>query len=385
VTHFRGLTWDHPRGSVALCAAAERFSRDTGGDTLTWDVHPLEGFESRPIEEITAHYDLVVLDHPHLGDAIAAECLRPLGSLYDDAQLTEWKDAFIGRSLQSYTDPGGRLWALPLDAATQVSARHTSLAESPRTWAEVERFATLHPTALSLAGPHALMTFFSLCVSYGGAAEARPGRPLVSRAIGLRALDTMTRIAALAPADTVDLNPIALLERIDRGGGVVYCPLVYGYVNYSSRENVGSVRFGDAPVDLPGGRHGSVLGGTGLAVSTRSEPTPALLEHLAWLVSPSAQEDFIPERHGQPARVGAWQSERLDWDFNGFYRDTAATLRDAWVRPRYRGYTAFQGEASAILRDAVTGGRDPDSVLEAIEHRNAERLAGLVSTGASVL
>ena len=55
------------------------------------------------------------------------------------------------------------------------------------------------------------------------------------------------------------------------------------------------------------------------------------------------------------------------------------------MRPRYRGYTAFQGEASTILRDAVTGARDPDSVLEAIEHRNAERLAGLVSTGASAL
>ncbi|MER6941057.1 sugar ABC transporter substrate-binding protein, partial [Nocardioides sp. NPDC000441] len=73
---FRGLTWDHPRGRDALVAAAEASDLD-----LTWDVHPLSGFESTPIEEIAADYDLVVLDHPHLGDALAQGCLRPFDDL----------------------------------------------------------------------------------------------------------------------------------------------------------------------------------------------------------------------------------------------------------------------------------------------------------------
>mgnify|MGYP004180305107 CR=1 FL=1 len=58
---WKGLTWDHPRGFNALDAA----SRDTnvpGSGTIAWDVQPLEGFESAPIADLCARYDLVVLD-----------------------------------------------------------------------------------------------------------------------------------------------------------------------------------------------------------------------------------------------------------------------------------------------------------------------------------
>ena len=50
---YHGLTWDHPRGYAALAAS--------GGELIHWDKHPLEGFESRPIAEQCALYDLVVL------------------------------------------------------------------------------------------------------------------------------------------------------------------------------------------------------------------------------------------------------------------------------------------------------------------------------------
>ena len=66
---FRGLTWDHPRGYTALAAA---------DGPVHWEVQPLEGFESAPIAALCADYDLVVLDHPHLGEALAHDCLTPL-------------------------------------------------------------------------------------------------------------------------------------------------------------------------------------------------------------------------------------------------------------------------------------------------------------------
>src|SRR3546814_10531003 len=70
----RGLTWDHPRGYNALAAAAA-----TSADCeLDWDKQPLEGFEAHPIADLCARYDLVVLDHPHVGEAVAAGCLQPL-------------------------------------------------------------------------------------------------------------------------------------------------------------------------------------------------------------------------------------------------------------------------------------------------------------------
>ena len=46
--HYRGLTWDHPRGYTALAAASAGLS----DDTLEWDRHPLEGFEAHPIADL---------------------------------------------------------------------------------------------------------------------------------------------------------------------------------------------------------------------------------------------------------------------------------------------------------------------------------------------
>ena len=80
---YRGLTWDHPRGFRALEAAAEGVDPARDGFSLTWDRHSLEGFEERPIREQCDLYDLVVLDHPHVGEAVAADCLVPLEELFE--------------------------------------------------------------------------------------------------------------------------------------------------------------------------------------------------------------------------------------------------------------------------------------------------------------
>ena len=78
---FRGLTWDHPRGFNAL----DRAGRQSG--LIEWDKQPLEGFESAPIADLCARYDLVVMDHPHMGEALSNACLKPLEALFDIAML----------------------------------------------------------------------------------------------------------------------------------------------------------------------------------------------------------------------------------------------------------------------------------------------------------
>ena len=47
---FRGLTWDHPRGRLALETAAATVAPGL----LSWRIQPLEGFESAPIGELAA-------------------------------------------------------------------------------------------------------------------------------------------------------------------------------------------------------------------------------------------------------------------------------------------------------------------------------------------
>ena len=66
---FRGLTWEHPRGYQALTAAQ--------GSLIHGKRQPPEGFESYPIEDLAARYDLVPINLPFAGEAMKAACFRP--------------------------------------------------------------------------------------------------------------------------------------------------------------------------------------------------------------------------------------------------------------------------------------------------------------------
>jgi len=362
MTHFRGLTWDHPRGRHALERAAVSPGL-IGGDTLTWDVQPLEGFESAPLPELAQEYDLIVLDHPHLGDALAADCLVAIDDLFDERRCDTWRRAAVGPSFASYR-MGGRLWALPLDAATQVSARRVDrVPEAPSDWAAVRALAARGGVALSLAGPHAFLTLCSMAVSLGD----RPGRGagLFEPAGALAALDMLTEVAASVPSGSQTQNPIALLDRMRDVGDIHYIPYVYGYVTHSSS----LLSFGAPPAHE--GRIGSIIGGTGIGVTRRTPPSQALLEHLAWLLSPSVQAGFIPDNDGQPSVASAWENPRVDAAATRFYSATRDTMEQSFVRPRDVGYTAFQSWASARVRDVVLGHATAAATLTELEDRFA--------------
>jgi multiple sugar transport system substrate-binding protein len=346
---YRGLTWDHPRGREALRAAADDVAAT--GVAIEWDVHSLEGFESAPIAELAERYDLIVLDHPHLGEALETRALQPVDGLFDEAELSRLAADSVGPSLESYR-LDGRLWALPLDAATQVSARRAgSVPEAPDTWDDVLTLARDRRVALSVAGPHAFLTFCSVLVAIG--AEPGDGGPgdLVPAEPGIQAIELLTELAGRAPAGTERMNPIAMLEAMASGDGIDYCPLIYGYVNYSSDSAGAPLTFGEAP-RAGGTRRGSTIGGTGIAITARCEPTPELLAHLSWLLSADAQRRFIPQHAGQPSARSAWTDPEVNRASRDFYAGTLQTIEGSWVRPRYSGYIRFQSEASALLRRA---------------------------------
>ncbi|MCU1571651.1 MAG: integral rane protein [Naasia sp.] len=372
---FSGLTWDHPRGRAALEAGA----RDWAGSglELTWDVHPLEGFESSPIEELAARYDLIVLDHPHLGDALQHGSLRPVDELFDADEIAVWAADSVGPSLESYR-LARHLWALPLDAATQVSARRAELVpEAPGTWDEVLELSRRVPVALSIAGPHAFLSFCSIAVALGEEPDVAGADALLSREAGERVLALMVELASTSPDGTEELNPIAMLQAMTEGDTIAYCPLVYGYVNYSTPGSARSVSFGDAPAGRRSGRRGSTIGGTGIAVSARCDPSPELLAHIRWLMDRGTQRTFIPQHEGQPSARSAWTDPSVDAAAAGFYSGTLATIEESWVRPRFPGYVAFQGQASALLRDALADGDAAGDALERLDdlYRNHHRAA----------
>ena len=54
-----------------------------------------------------------------------------------------------------------------------------------------------------------------------------------------------------------------------------------------------------------------------------------------------------------------------------FYRNTAATLESAYVRPRFNGYIRFQTEASALLRDCFTDKTNGKTAIAALNAGHA--------------
>jgi multiple sugar transport system substrate-binding protein len=365
MARYRGLTWDHPRGRLALERAALAAVSVEGDALISWDAHPLEGFESAPIAEIAAGYDVIVLDHPHLGDAIASDAIRPADEVFDAGLLRSLERGCVGPSYRAYV-MDGRPWALPLDAATQVAVfRPEAMDAAPETWDDVARLPAALPLALSLAGPHALLSFASVCVALGEEPAVQPGSGFVSRSTGREAIALLAALATRAPAGAAALNPIGLLERMRTVRDIAYVPLVYGYVNYAS--GAGALTFADAPGTRPGGRRGSTLGGTGIAISRRCEPDAALVAHLSALFDPACQAGFIPQNAGQPSMARAWDDTSVNAASTGFYRRTRRTMEDSWVRPRVAGYIAFQAHASTLLRGAITGSAPADAVLTRVD------------------
>jgi multiple sugar transport system substrate-binding protein len=344
VTAFRGLTWDHPRGYAPLAAAARRCSAEID---ITWEAQPLEGFESTPIAELARRYDLIVLDHPHLGEAVAAGCLVPVDDVLGTDALAAVEAGAVGATAASYAY-AGRTYALPLDAATQVQALQPALLgdrPAPASWPEVLQLAAEHPLALSLAGPHALLTFFSICAGLAATPLAGNGDAPVPAELGVEALELLQQLAARSCESLAAANPIQLLEAMARERAAACCPLVYGYVTYASAgEGREALRFADAPA------LGSTLGGTGIAITRRCAREPALAAHLAWLLDAGTQVSFSARHEGQPAARRAWTDAALDVSSGGFYSGTLRTTEAAWVRPRFPGYIGFQARASDEIR-----------------------------------
>ena len=353
MTDFTGLTWDHPRGYDALAEAANRINftrRDEGlSDLISWDKQPLEGFESAPIADLAAKYDLLVLDHPHIGEAVAEKCLMPLNEIFSAEEIESWQSQSIGPSMRSY-NWGEKQWALPLDVAAQVTAyRPDIIKKVPDDWFEICDLAKSKPIAQSLAGPHAFLTLISIAGSYGHSPQ---GEQLLPDDDLKHGLEIMHRLYERRPEGTEALNPIALLERMAHSGKIAMIPLVFNYVTYSHPGYASHlVQFANSPVTSDG--LGGVLGGTGIAISRKCKPTPDLCDHIRWLMSVEAQVDLFPVFGGQPSARAAWENERVNADVHDFYQATERNIENALIRPRFDGYIAAQNKMSACIRDAL--------------------------------
>lgn len=362
MTKLKGMTWSHPRGYDPMVACSEIYRNEKGVE-IEWDKRSLQDFESFPVEELTRAYDLIVIDHPHVGQITKEGCLEPLDIAGREAEFAAMASASVGQSFPSYNWQG-RQWAFPIDAATQVQAYRDDLADPAETWDDVLELAEQGGVLLALRPPHSLMTFYTLCANLMSPC-ATSGDTLVDLATGARAFDMIAELAAHLDPACFGMDPIAVFERMAAEGSVIACsPFIYGYVNYAMegfRTNV--LTFTDIPEAGIVGPSGSALGGTGIAVSAFCKAKPDAIDFAYWIASADVQKGPYARAGGQPGHAAAWEDDAVNAATGDFYRGTRATLEAAWVRPRHDGYMGFQQAASDRMNAGLKTGEKGETVV----------------------
>lgn len=367
MTTLKGMTWRHPRGYDPMVATS-RVWRDRTGVEIVWDQRSLQDFESFPVEELARAYDLIVIDHPHVGQITAQECLVPLDVAEREAERDALARGSVGQSYASYNWKG-KQWAFPIDAAAQVQIFRPDRLSAPITrWSEALDLARAGEVILPLRAPHALMCFFTLAANLGTPCNTGVGEEIIPVADGTVVIDMLAEIAALVPEGNFDMDPIAASEAMaEAGSPFSLMPLGYGYVSYA-REGFRDHMLGFADIpDVDGrGPTGSALGGTGIAVSAFGQNIPAALDYAYWVAGAEVQRTLYAQSGGQPGHAAGWEDDAVNAGTGGFYRATRATLDGAWVRPRHNGYMGFQKAASERIAEGLQAGDSARAIIDAI-------------------
>ncbi|UUP19778.1 hypothetical protein NTH_04292 (plasmid) [Nitratireductor thuwali] len=366
---LKGMTWSHPRGYDPMVACSAIWKR-TKGVEIVWDKRSLQDFESFPVEELARQYDLIVIDHPHVGQITEEGCLAPLDVAGREAERAALASGSVGRSYASYQWPGdrrqARQWAFPIDAAAQVQAYRPDLIDAaPKRWEDVVQLAHEGRVLLPLRPPHSLMSFYTLAANLGRACANEGPGALIEEAAGRKVYDLLAELAGLVGPACFEMDPIAVSEAMAApDSAIASAPLIYGYVNYAmSGFRPRRLAFADIPAAGPDGPKGSAIGGTGIAVSAFGANVEAAIDFAYWIAGAEVQRGPFPAAGGQPGHAAGWEDDAVNAATSDFYRNTRQTLEHGWLRPRHNGYMAFQQEASDRLNEGLRDGEEAAGVI----------------------
>lgn len=377
---LRGITWNHTRGYLPMVATAQRFLETHPDVSIQWDVRSLQAFGDAPIEELVRRYDLLIIDHPFIGQAAENGLFLPLDEFLSRDFLDDQARNSVGASHASYQYEGHQ-WALAIDAAAPVSGwRPDLLAKSgfcvPATWSALLELARHGLVSIPAVPIDSLMHFYMLCVALGGELFASEEQ-VAGVDAGCEALRMLRELLSFCGADCLRRNPFATWEVLASSDSVAYCPFAYGYSNYARRGYAEHLlEFGGLVTLNDGTPLRSVLGGAGLAVSAHCLHKEAAIEYAEFAASAVCQRTLYFDAGGQPGHRGAWLDAEANRRANGFFRKTLPVLDAAWLRPRYPGYAEFQEQAARIVHSYFQSGGSEKQVIQQLNH-GARKICGL--------
>ena len=365
---LKGITWDHARGYDPLIASSELYYKEKGIQ-VDWQKRSLTNFGDQSLEALSKQFDLIIMDHPHVGVAEASQCLMPLNDLLPANILNELKISSAGPSFESY-HYHEKQWALPIDAAMQCASYRADLMVNdslPNTWEEVFTLAkTLASKKLyigmALCPTDCLCSFLSLTAQFGSPIREN-NELLVEPSVGIKALSILRTMRDVFHPKALDWNPIALYDYMAEQNDIAYSPLAFCYTNYSRagfRKNI--LKYHTAPEI-----NNVVLGGAGIAITSSCSNVQEAAHYAAWICSDVVQSTIYVNAQGQPGNIAAWENKQANVITNNFFTNTMASLTNACLRPRYQGWPKFQTFIGETIHAYLLHDTAPELVLEKLQ------------------
>lgn len=367
-----GIAWNHSRAYPPLVATAQRYQETHPGLRIRWEKRTLDEFGHTPIDQLARQFDLIIIDHPWAGFAFEKNLVRDLKPFLLPAELNQFAENSIGATFESYSYDG-RLLALPIDAAAPAPSWRPDLLERagaavPATWTEAVALARRKLAVIPGFNADLFLHFLMLLKALG-AEPCGERETIAPREITRRALELLHELIEPMPREIFEWNPIQVAERMAASNDFAWNAFAYTYNNYA-RDGFAPhrLRFGDLiSLTAKGPPLRSVLGGTGVAISTHCSHVQAALDYARFIAAAATQKGIYLHAGGQPSHRAAWDDANADQLCGGFSSGTRQAQEQAFVRPRYSGYVPLQTKGGNLLQEILRDGRGANSMLDKLD------------------
>ncbi len=356
---LRGIAWDHPRGYEPLKSTSLEFSSVHPDVRIDWDIRSLKEFGDKPLEDLINTYDLITIDHPYVGQAHANQLLVSLEEHLPEDAIEKLRLQSVGPTFESYFYDS-HLYALPIDAAGLVAAYREDLVLSmgvllPKTRTELFDFYRKVPGNVFISWPlcptDLWCSFLTMCAQ--DADHDFIVGHVIKEQVGAKVLDELKKHLEFLQPESIYWNPIQVLNHMSENEDIVYSPFLFGYTNYGRQGYAKHrIRFDNSPSN-PKTKVSTILGGIGLAVSSRCQHVDAAVSYIYYVARAETQEGIYTQNGGQPGNMIAWQSETNNALCNNFFNDTMETMQNVYVRPRHPGWNEFQERGAELLHKGL--------------------------------
>lgn len=377
-----GATWQHQRGYRPLYATAAAYSQVRPGVRIAWESFEWDELLEVQRKELLANsgkYDLLMIDHPWLGEYVSKDWLIPVHDVFDAPTVREIQDDTPTKVLESYLF-NGRLWALPFDASTQVFYYRRDVLENigqqvPQDFDALQEIAQLihnppsmYGIGLPLRSFHAFDVFLSVFTAFGGQLFDEEGRWLYSSEPGEQALLTLSSMLKFSHPRSLAWGPWQSGNAIENGGTICFAPINYGYISFRSDCRQSSqVGVTMVPKVRETQKRSSVLGGVGLAVAKATAHPKECADYCKFSMDRSVIEKFIATSCWQPGRKSILTNNRWDEFSGGFFGTLMHSIEFSYLRPRFDGWQTVEVECGEVISRFLRGEISSRQVLKAMD------------------